>query len=141
MAYYFNLLISNRFPSFARFKYKTYGHPQYGAFNNKLENLHADLELVYRCLHNMSNSDNTAATAQYEKLHQLEEGGLSSTLGPWPVYFNDAVYRERKLQSLQDEYESDEIARQAYRKNAEAAFLTRMDELIKRAKDLSSDSE
>jgi hypothetical protein len=89
----------------------------------------------------MSNSDSTTATAQYEKLHQLEEGGLSGTLEPWPVYFNDDVYRERKLQSLQDEYEVDEIARQAYRKSVEAVFLTRMDELIKRANNLPSDSE
>ena len=121
-----------------RFKYKTYGHPKYGAFNNKLENLHEDLELVYRCLHNMSNNDTTTSTENYNKLYQKEEGGLSSTLPPWPIYFHDDVYRERKLQYLLDEYQVDEVARQAYRKDAEAKFLQRMAMLIDRAKNQPS---
>lgn len=118
-----------------RFKYKSYGHPQYGAFRKKLEDLHEDLELVYRCVHNMTNADNTTSTkVDPERIHQREEGGLLGTKPHWPVYFHDDDYRARKYQSLYDELIADEIQRQAYIKGRQEAELARRANIIKNSK-------
>ncbi|CAB9506166.1 expressed unknown protein [Seminavis robusta] len=121
-----------------RFKYKTYGHPHYTAYTSKLEDLNEDLELVYRCLYNMSNADNTTTKAKIiERRHTREEGGLESTLPNWPVYFHDKDYRRRKYKSLLEGYEADEKARQAYVKGREEAELARRAILLKDSKILS----
>ena len=96
--------------------------------------LDQDLELVYKCLHNISNTDNSTVTARFSKLHEREEGGIQGTLLPWPVYFYDENYRERKHKSLRKELEADEISRKAYVKGQEQAELARRAQLLKNSK-------
>jgi len=103
-----------------RFKYKTYGHPQNDAFEKKLEDIHEDLELVARCVHNVSNDEGPMSSVKHNQRHQVEEAGLQGTPLFWPVYFFDDDYRERKRHSLRQEFLEDEVARQAREKTSSA---------------------
>ena len=114
-----------------RFKYKTYGHPQAGAYTRKLEDIHEDLELVVRCAHNLSTKRNGT------KIRERVNEGLIGTPKPWPIYFHDEDYRKRKAKSLRDEVIADEAVRQAFNKDREAKELERRAKLLKNSKALS----
>ena len=131
-AYHFH----NFFPDFnqTRFKYKTYGHPYFRAFTTKMEDLHSDLELVSRCVHNMANSEPTRAKTNHAIFWHREEGGLNGTLPYWPVYFHDADYRERKAQALREAFLADEASLDAYVKSRQVAELARRAKLLKNSK-------
>lgn len=117
-----------------RFKYKSYGHPQYGAYTKKLEDMHEDLELVSRCIHNVSNAENSTSTVGLNRVHLRVEGGLLASPPYWPVYFHDDDYRRRKYESLRHELLADEITRQAYMKGRQEAEMARRANLLKNSK-------
>ena len=98
--------------------------------------MHEDLELVYRCVHNVSNIANSTSTTgkEHSRVHPREEGGLKGTLPHWPVYFYDDDYRERKYQSLRHELVADEISRKAYVKGRQEAELARRAKLLQNSK-------
>jgi hypothetical protein len=111
-----------------RFKYKTYGHPQPGAYTRKLEDIHGDLEIVVRCAFNLPNNRNGT------KIRERHNDGLKGTLKPWPIYFYDDDYRRRKGESLRNEVTADEAVRQAYAKERGAEELQRRAALLKNSR-------
>ena len=117
-----------------RFKYKSYGHPQHSAYTKKLEDMHQDLELVSRCIHNVSNAEITTSAVGRNRVHLRVEGGLMASPPYWPVYFHDDDYRRRKYESLRHELLADEISRQAYTKERQEAEVARRANLLKNFK-------
>ncbi|KAG7370688.1 glycosyltransferase family 17 protein [Nitzschia inconspicua] len=80
-----------------RYKYLTYGHPDGQALTKPLEDLHADIRLLVRCVYNQTDGPINSG-ADYEKKQDFQrvEGGLDTRHPVFPIYFYDEDYRRRK---------------------------------------------
>jgi len=93
-----------------RRKYKTYGHPMHNTITGRLEDIEDDLKLTYRCALNLTDAPNTDSFPQKQR-YKREVGGLQAGLPPWPIYFMDEEYRERKHKLIQQRVVEDEQIR------------------------------
>ncbi|CAB9511337.1 expressed unknown protein [Seminavis robusta] len=87
-----------------RFKYLTYGHPIDNAMTVPLEELHFDLKMMVRCVKNLTD----VAYKHRFGSQQRVKGGIDGALPPYPIYFMDKDYRNRKHEAARLQVEEDE---------------------------------
>ena len=85
-----------------RFKYRTYGHPDVNAMIKSVEDLHEDLQLMYRCIKNIP--DNNSSSQSFQRVI----GGFDAVLDFRPIYFQDPDYRRRRHAHVQQMIATDE---------------------------------
>ncbi|CAB9511336.1 expressed unknown protein [Seminavis robusta] len=93
-----------------RFKYLTYGHPIDNAMTAPLEDLHSDLRLMVRCVKNLTDAPTENHFADKQSNHRVQ-GGVDGALPPFPIYFMDKDYRNRKHEAARLQVEEDEQRR------------------------------
>ncbi|CAB9513437.1 expressed unknown protein [Seminavis robusta] len=94
-----------------RNKYLTFGHPRADAMTAPLEDLHtADLRLMVRCVRNQTDAPDDDQKEDHQ-MFARELGGVEGVLPPFPIYFMDKDYRDRKHRAIQAQVEQDEQRR------------------------------
>jgi len=92
-------------------QYETYGHAVQGAMTKKLENIGDDLKMLKRCVQNWTDaptsSQGKSAITETQQW-QREVGGMDAVLPPWPIYFMDRQYRQRKHAEIQEKVLQDD---------------------------------
>jgi hypothetical protein len=69
-----------------RNKYFTYGHASPDAMKRPLSSVHADIDIVVRCVHGLPNPNSTWEIKRFR-------GGFDDILGPKPIFFQNETYR------------------------------------------------
>ena len=123
-----------------RRKYLTYGHPNHLAMTARLEDIEGDLKLLYRCSMNLTDAPLNHESFPNDQRYQRVVGGIKSVLPPWPIYFTDPEYRERKHSALQKKVWEDERIRQSRMSPHERA-IERMWQEAQEAKRVIHDRE
>ncbi|KAG7344465.1 hypothetical protein IV203_022473 [Nitzschia inconspicua] len=81
-----------------RYKYLTYGYPDWQAMVKPLEELSADIGLLVRCVYIQTDGPVEEGADYTEKQDfQRVQGGLDTKHPVFPIYFNDEDYRRRGL--------------------------------------------
>ncbi|KAG7344388.1 glycosyltransferase family 17 protein [Nitzschia inconspicua] len=95
-----------------RYKYLTYGHPDWQALTKPLEDLHADIRLLVRCVYNETDGPvNSRANFKEKQDFRRVEGGLDTRHPVFPIYFHDEDYRRRKHDAVLRLVKEDEHSR------------------------------
>jgi Glycosyltransferase family 17 len=101
VGYHLHNFLDGSFES-VRNKYATYGHGKYGVDKLPLSRIANDLDLVVRCVHNLSNDANPSMPARVEKpFHEFE--------GPQPIFFVNVTYCQCRHTHLQNLIRQDEL--------------------------------
>lgn len=92
-----------------RFKYRTFGHGVKDAYFKPLGEMSNDLRVMYNCARNITDDQ----TQKWKRL----PGGFNELLLPLPIYFQDAIYREKRHQFIETIVTADEKERIAKAKS------------------------
>lgn len=136
----------NDFPDFqtTRNKYLTYGHPDRGAMEKRLEDITNDLKLMVQCVLNQTDAPMSGDLPEGmdRQDHQRQVGGIAASLPPLPIYFRDEDYVRRKHASIRKLVMEDEAQRLERLNLTQPALLVEtMKQEIKEAKRLMWDRE
>lgn len=83
-----------------RFKYKTYGHSNPRAYEQRIEEMNNDLKMMYRCVKDLKED-------QDQKWKRVV-GGFENINPFYPIYFQDEDYRRRRHAFVIDMVEADD---------------------------------
>ena len=79
---------------------------------DRLEDIDNDLKLMVRCVLDQTDGYHDEKDAPEEQRYQRVQGSYEDMPKPWPIYFHDATYRQKKHERIRTLVLEDEQNRQ-----------------------------